>query len=998
MEDLPLPLHVELPRLAAALQSREGLDALRECVAEAFPLRAGSAFRKVLDLLPESPGWWLILDAWDQVSDRDWGVLREWLRSVEGWKCRVVVTCRTARYDRQALPWNRASEYELEPLEAEGVRQLFERWFADGRGGQLWRSVQDAPALLGACRSPLVASLVCLVHQEQGLAGSLDRGGTYDRALRLLIRSGWERLGRTGHGTDVDRRLEVLAEAAWELFGAQPEANDFARSQIEGALRRVLKRLVYRRLGVDELLHEWVEAGILQDVGWQRGEIRLAFLHRSFLEYLAGRALARRLEEDWERWEGVVDRKAWHLAWQETLVFTGQALDEQGLKRLVGVLTERDDYFRHRLALALRVLAEHPIGGKCAIEIVDAAWKFWWGLENELLEHLDCWAHAEPFLARLAIGTIASIRDLRVGRNRRVQHATAIALRQLGQVRARPDTLPVVLAYLRDEDRIVRAVVAEALGLMEQTGRQPEAIQGLIERLRDEDEDEDVRRAAARALGLAGKVAARPEVIQALVEGLRDEKVYMRKAAAEALGQMGAAAARPEVIQALVVRLWDENEDVCEAALEALRLMGAAGALPEFIKALVERLQDEDDDERVREAAAETLRLMRTAARPGLIQALVADAWDEDTLAPWFGGTASPEAIQDLVERLQDENEDVREAAREALRLMRTARPEVIQALAEHLWDENGYVRRAAARALGLAGKVAARPEVIQALMEDEAFETLWRTRAGVVRPEFIQALEECLQDQDEDVRKAAPAALGLMRIVAARPGLIEALKEHLQDEDENVREAAAAALGLMGVAATSPGLIQALVDCLWHRDFDEDLSVEWVADRNGEWDEDCNGEWNEDWDNWDEDWNLERLQYDVADVRAAAAEALGAMGEAAATPKVLQALTECLRDKDEGVRYAAAGALGRMGKAAAQPEVIRTLVKRLQRDPSLAVRRNAARTLGAWHRQGLRFFRDLGGSWTIRTVEELSGGAELRDAGPRPGRAPARRRRLPPV
>jgi HEAT repeat protein len=1068
LEDLPLPLHVELPRLAAALQSREGLDALRECVAEAFPLRAGSAFRKVLDLLPESPGWWLILDAWDQVSDRDWGVLREWLRSVEGWKCRVVVTCRTARYDRQALPWNRASEYELEPLEPEGVQQLFERWFADGRGGQLWRSVQDAPALLGACRSPLVASLVCLVHQEQGLAGSLDRGGTYDRALRLLIRSGWERLGKTGHGTDVDRRLEVLTEAAWELFGAQPEANDFARSQMEGALRRVLKRLVYRRLGVDELLHEWVEAGILQDVGWQRGEIRLAFLHRSFLEYLAGRALARRLEEDWERWEGVVDRKAWHLAWQETLVFTGQALDEQGLKRLVGVLTERDDYFRHRLALALRVLAEHPIGGKCAIEIVDAAWKFWWGLENELLEHLDCWTHAEPFLARLAIGTIASIRDLRVGRNRRVQHATAIALRQLGQVRARPETLPVVLAYLRDEDRIVRAVVAEALGLMEQTGRQPEVIQGLIERLRDEDEDEDVRRAAARALGLAGKVAARPEVIQALVEGLRDEKgymrkvaaealgqigaaaarpeviqalveglrdekVYMRKAAAEALGQMGAAAARPEVIQALVerlsdeevglrwaaaralgqmgaaaarpeviqalvVRLWDENEDVCEAALEALRLMGAAGALPEFIKALVERLQDEDDDERVREAAAETLRLMRTAARPGLIQALVADAWDEDTLAPWFGGTASPEAIQDLVERLQDENEDVREAAREALRLMRTARPEVIQALAEHLWDENGYVRRAAARALGLAGKVAARPEVIQALMDDEAFETLWRTRAGVVRPEFIQALEECLQDQDEDVRKAAPAALGLMRIVAARPGLIEALKEHLQDEDENVREAAAAALGLMGVAATSPGLIQALVDCLWHRDFDEDLSVEWVADRNGEWDEDCNGEWNEDWDKWDEDWNLERLQYDVADVRAAAAEALGAMGEAAATPKVLQALTECLRDKDEGVRYAAAGALGRMGKAAAQPEVIRTLVKRLQRDPSLAVRRNAARTLGAWHRQGLRFFRDLGGSWTIRTVEELSGGAELRDAGPRPGRAPARRRRLPPV
>jgi hypothetical protein len=87
--------------------------------------------------------------------------------------------------------------------------------------------------------------------------------------------------------------------------------------------------------------------------------MRLAFLHRSFVEYLAGLALARRLERDWDRWVDFVDRKAWHPAWQEALVFTGWALKEEVLKRLVGLLADgRDDHIRHRLWLALRILAE----------------------------------------------------------------------------------------------------------------------------------------------------------------------------------------------------------------------------------------------------------------------------------------------------------------------------------------------------------------------------------------------------------------------------------------------------------------------------------------------------------------------------------------------------------------------------------------------------------------------------------------------------------------
>jgi HEAT repeat protein len=84
-----------------------------------------------------------------------------------------------------------------------------------------------------------------------------------------------------------------------------------------------------------------------------------------------------------------------------------------------------------------------------------------------------------------------------------------------------------------------------------------------------------------------------------------------------------------------------------------------------------------------------------------------------------------------------------------------------------------------------------------------------------------------------------------------------------------------------------------------------------------------------------------------------------------------LEALLERLRDEDPRVRQAAAKALGRMG-AAATPEALQALLERL-RDNDPGVCRAAAWALTAWHRQGLRFFRDAQGRWTVRTVEELS-------------------------
>ncbi len=91
----------------------------------------------------------------------------------------------------------------------------------------------------------------------------------------------------------------------------------------------------------------------------------------------------------------------------------------------------------------------------------------------------------------------------------------------------------------------------------------------------------------------------------------------------------------------------------------------------------------------------------------------------------------------------------------------------------------------------------------------------------------------------------------------------------------------------------------------------------------------------------------LARLQDPNPYVRRNAAWALGAMGKAAATPEVLGALIQRLREGEDWlVRQAAAWALGQMGPAAATPEVLGALLERLQEDENKWVRWAAAEAL----------------------------------------------------
>jgi hypothetical protein len=227
-----------------------------------------------------------------------------------------------------------------------------------------------------------------------------------------------------------------------------------------------------------------------------------------------------------------VDRKAWHPAWREALVFTGWALKEEVLKRLVGLLADpgRDDHFRHRLGLALRILAERARRRQKMKEVVEAAWDFWWGLGEDLREHLAPWSEAGPLLARLAPGKVLELAKRLRGDDADARYAAAWALWEMGEAAARPEVIQALTERLRDKDWAVCEAAAGALGKMGEAAATPEVLHALLEYLRDE--DWPVRWVAARALERIAKAAATPRVLQTFLEYLRDEDSWVRYAAA----------------------------------------------------------------------------------------------------------------------------------------------------------------------------------------------------------------------------------------------------------------------------------------------------------------------------------------------------------------------------------------------------------------------------------------------------------------------------------
>ena len=246
--------------------------------------------------------------------------------------------------------------------------------------------------------------------------------------------------------------------------------------------------------------------------------------------------------------------------------------------------------------------------------------------------------------------------------------------------------------------------------------------------------------------------------------------------------------------------------------------------------------------------------------------------------------------VEWLIRRLSYEDRHWRELAARALGLR--GEPRAVEPLAQLLDDDASSVRHAAVRALGQIGGRQAAGLLARRLVDGDLRTAIAYALAALGDLRASEPLIALLRDEDADVREAAAESLGAL----GDPKAVEPLIERLRDEDEMVRWEAAESLGALG----DPRAVEPLIALL------RDDEVHYAAAQ-------ALGALGARGDARVADPLLALLRDDDWSVRVAAAEVLGATGD----PRAVDPLIALLRDDEtEWVRHAAAEALGAVGEA----------------------------------------------------------------------------------
>lgn len=451
-----------------------------------------------------------------------------------------------------------------------------------------------------------------------------------------------------------------------------------------------------------------------------------------------------------------------------------------------------------------------------------------------------------------------------------------------------------LMRALSHADPATRSQAALALGRL----RAPEAVGPLISAMLDDHNSVAVM--ATQALGEIGEPAA----VEALVVMLGNAVPERRVAALRALGQIG----NEPAIDGIAGVLRGSHTDLDEHAIAALARLG-----PERLPRLLTLL--EDSDQRVADAAAAALRQMGAPAQAALeAQAQAKATADAERAVRALGRLRTPAALASLVTMLHTGAYTTRTVAQEALLSAGTS---CIAPLEAAIAGSDLNQQRAAVQALGASAL-----------------------------PEAVPVLAQVVIDGAKPLARAAIQALGALSQAAAAPTLLDTL----DSDDWLLRQHAADGLGRLtldadgkarlaerlydGTAAVRKAALQSLEAIKWRPSTPDEQAVYHVAKQN---------------------WAALRRS-GAAAVPALArmvplllggdrTEAVAAM--AAAGPAALEPLIALLSHSDVATRAAAAEGLGALGDARAVPALIAEL-ERGDSSNSGAAAATALGTLGA--------------------------------------------------
>lgn len=266
----------------------------------------------------------------------------------------------------------------------------------------------------------------------------------------------------------------------------------------------------------------------------------------------------------------------------------------------------------------------------------------------EAIEELDDQVRSGEEISSL---DLRALRQFANSNNQQISKIASVAMPRFGS----PMPLADLEELLADDSPIVRQVAATTAGALEQ----PESAPALISQLDNTEEEPEVRRAAVLAL----RSLQHPEIPAALARALEDSNKDIRKLAAKAFADLAPAIGVESAGETLRGLLKDEMPDVRAYAAEALGKMADPGAANALADALA------DPDASVRNSSALALAILNDDRAVSALVAILAENGPYRCQAATALGNFSGPTVNDaLLGVLNDEDHDVRLAAKESLR------------------------------------------------------------------------------------------------------------------------------------------------------------------------------------------------------------------------------------------------------------------------------------------------------------------------------------------
>ena len=850
--------------------------------------------------------------------------------------------------DQFATQWCLTYELWLAGRNSAAIRRR-----ADNETQALLSDVRSNESLERLAANPLLITMLALLRRNVGKLPD-RRIELYERYSRTLI-DNWELTRSYGARQQRPTRFEphqaiahLLDLALW-LQQNKPSGT-MQRAELENTLTDIYLRYEgLEPLNVTEKIR--VEArqqasNFLQDMRYfagllvERGRNAYGFLHLTFQEYFAGRALARMDSEDRmtllkdhlhdPRWhepillcagqlgvvegrrnmvndlvEAILNTESVHESWlhRDTFLAAAIAADNVGLSPTVlDKISSRLQALIENPVPAIQRQAYRGLGKLTQLNHEDSVARLAVALE-ESKNFTTALYHVREFLSHEACRSLLSIVRAKINdQDGSVRSAAIAAIAPL--LAEQPDLLPAITAKLDEKDdqngSVRSAAIAAIAPLL---AEQPDLLPAITAKLDEKDDQNGSVRSAAIA-AIAPLLAEQPDLLPAITARLDDQDGDVRSAAIAAIAPL--LAEQPDLLPAVTARLDDQDGDVRRAAIAAIAPLLAEQ--PDLLPAITARLDEKDDQYGFVRSAAIAAIAPLLAEQPDLLPAITAKLDEKDdqygsvrraaiaAIAPLLA--ERPDLLPAITAKLDEKDDQygfVQSAAIAAIAPLLAEQPDLLPAVTARLDDQenyNGYVRSAAIAAI--APLLAEQPDLLPAITAklDEKDDQNGSVRSAAIaaiapllaeQPDLLPAITAKLDEKDDQngsVRRAAIAAIA--PLLAEQPDLLPAITARLDDQYGFVRSAAIAAIAPL--LAEQPDLLPAITAKLDEKD-----------DQNGS-------------------------------VRSAAIAAIAPL--LAEQPDLLPAITARLDDQDGDVRSAAIAAIAPL--LAEQPDLLPAITARL--------------------------------------------------------------------